>query len=440
MAFNQFMHPKNRYKHEPPDFEKLAECFPNFRKHVQHSKRTKKPFVNFRNPNAVRELSKCLLRNDFNLNVELPSDRLSPTVPSRLNYILWLQDLLQCLPTQNRYVVFDIGCGSSCIYPLLGVKLNDNWTFIASEIDAKNFEYAQRNVTTNGLSERVLLHQVLESDNLFSPLGDTDEVDVCMCNPPFFNSKDDAEKSWQRPSANSSCSGDGKEMIFEQGGDLAFAERLLRDSSKVKGRIKWFTIMFGKKLSFTSFKLKLKTSGVSALTSTEFCQGKTMRWAVAWSFIDTLDIDKIPKSQFQLAKSQKTDKPLTFRCKSSTLEDCENAVSKILAELCISFETEHVGHVLFKFKTSKSEWMHNRRKRRLETFKLTSKRLCDAERKCVQRQDTTSEANSQQKSDVQFECLIFLSHNNDGVEAKICSNPMLKEEINAISVHLKRRI
>ena len=42
-----------------------------------------------------RELACAVLSKDFGLEVVLPTDRLVPMVPQRLNYIHWLEDLLE---------------------------------------------------------------------------------------------------------------------------------------------------------------------------------------------------------------------------------------------------------------------------------------------------------------------------------------------------------
>lgn len=42
-----------------------------------------------------RELACAVLSKDFGLEVVLPADRLVPMVPQRLNYIHWLEDLLE---------------------------------------------------------------------------------------------------------------------------------------------------------------------------------------------------------------------------------------------------------------------------------------------------------------------------------------------------------
>ena len=47
-----------------------------------------------------------------------------------------------------------VGCGSSCVFALLGHKLN-NWRFICTEIDDTNLRYARENVEANKLSEHV---------------------------------------------------------------------------------------------------------------------------------------------------------------------------------------------------------------------------------------------------------------------------------------------
>lgn len=41
-----------------------------------------------------RELNVCLMKEYFDITMDFPTDSLCPPVPNRLNYILWLQDLM----------------------------------------------------------------------------------------------------------------------------------------------------------------------------------------------------------------------------------------------------------------------------------------------------------------------------------------------------------
>ena len=77
--------------------------------------------------------------------------RLIPTVPLRLNYLLWLQDIFK---STSKLDGIDIGTGASCVYPLLAGKLME-WKFVATETDELNFNYACHNVDQNKLTEQI---------------------------------------------------------------------------------------------------------------------------------------------------------------------------------------------------------------------------------------------------------------------------------------------
>jgi len=70
-----------------------------------HENRYGNPTIDWKDPHAVRELTYVLLKDDYNLQLDIPIDQLCPTVPNRANYILWLADLLKesaDLPTPIR--------------------------------------------------------------------------------------------------------------------------------------------------------------------------------------------------------------------------------------------------------------------------------------------------------------------------------------------------
>ena len=71
----------------------------------------------FQNPDALRVLTCTLLKEDFQLDVEIPAGKLVPTLPNRLNYVLWLEDVVRALqlPEEEKVVGLDVGTRGSVL-------------------------------------------------------------------------------------------------------------------------------------------------------------------------------------------------------------------------------------------------------------------------------------------------------------------------------------
>ncbi|KAK9545548.1 hypothetical protein V6000_009962 [Aspergillus fumigatus] len=284
---------RNIYK-DDVDFTTLALQSPAFAKYVKPNGQ-----LDFSDPDAVRQLTKSLLKRDFNLNVEIPENRLCPPVPnSRLNYILWLQGLLDTTGDQYRddydpdrsVLGLDIGTGCCSIYPLLGCTTRPLWEFFATDIDNENVRTARENVTNNGLDGRIRVFKTERTDDLIpldTKLG-IQRLDFTMCNPPFYSSREEmiaSAEAKERPPF-SACTGDEVEMVTE-GGEIAFVHRMIEESLHLRKRVVWYTSMLGKLSSVSAIVEKLMEYGNNNYAVTEFVQGsKTKRWAVAWSWTD----------------------------------------------------------------------------------------------------------------------------------------------------------
>ena len=106
------MHERNIFKNNKPNFEHLAQKYPEFAQYV-HKGSSGKPYVNFKDSAALRSLSVVLLKKFFDLDLEIPLDRLIPTIPLRLNYIHWIEDLLNLneagKSTEDEIIGIDVG-------------------------------------------------------------------------------------------------------------------------------------------------------------------------------------------------------------------------------------------------------------------------------------------------------------------------------------------
>lgn len=309
------MHDRNIFKDNRPNFEELAIEFPEFKPYLQIGG-SGRPYVNFKDPASLRALSTILLKKHFDISLDVPLDRLIPTIPLRLNYIHWIEDLV-AKDDCDCYGI-DIGCGASCVYGLLGNKMN-HWKFAATEVDEESYNYAVNNVNLNNASDSIRLKLVKDAaDNILQPalnLFDIATYDFTMCNPPFFDEIYEEEKAKDRttrrpPAASVSTANDNE--TYTEGGEVMFVTRMINESIKIKSKIRWFTTMLGKKSSLKPLKKLLQKQSEVFMTTISFQQGRTMRWGLAWSFVEN-------KLNFVPTKKEKTAKPYEILCSSSFL-------------------------------------------------------------------------------------------------------------------------
>ena len=159
------------------------------------------------------------------------------------------------------------------------------------------------------------------------------------------------------------------------GGEVSFVTKIIEESKLHKTYIKIFTTMLGRKKNVNILKQKLKyDKEVKCTAVSEFCQGRIMRWGLAWSFDSDVQFNQAEPSKFTKAKKQTkqstpfiialdkgerlTDSAFVFKIMSNLLItdlDAEVTNEKIETEICIT-----------RFKLRKPTWRNQRAKRRNE--------------------------------------------------------------------------
>lgn len=375
MRFNEFMHPRNLYLKKPPDFKQLAIQDLAFRQHSSQDL-VGKVSVNFKDPSAVRSLTCALLRQDFGLEVDLPLNRIIPPVPGRLNYILWVEDLLSNVNTGSNVHGIDIGCGASCIFPLLGAKKN-GWQFLATEIDTLNIEIAKKNVNQNGLSDKIKVIDVRNNEDILITVitDEQEQFDFCMCNPPFYKSVEEQQASLSMHGTPKTVNTASACEMVTEGGERAFVSKIIEDSVCLQTKIKIYSSMVGKKSSLKIIKDKLRKHGITNTCTTEFCQGKTLRWGIAWSFCTDFVLQTSTCLSQKLKKTKRLPQLVyVVPCDAVgvaeyTLPCVKNRLFSILCELkVIVDETLHHKEGSWVVTAVENTWSNQRFKRRKKKF------------------------------------------------------------------------
>ncbi|XP_072949317.1 U6 small nuclear RNA (adenine-(43)-N(6))-methyltransferase [Epargyreus clarus] len=428
MALNKFMHPRNIYK-IPPDFAKLAESFKEFSE-VAKVDVTGKVSIDFKNPNALRVLTKCLLKSDFNIDIEIPEDRLVPTLPLRLNYILWLEDLLDAIERNDSVRGLDIGTGACAIYPILAAVKN-KWFMVGTESDEDSLKKARDNIERNNLQDLI---QVRKNDtttvlNFILQDENKQKFHFCMCNPPFYSTFQDLweSRSPARPPPKNGFTGSPQELITE-GGELQFCRKILEESKIHKDDIIIFTTMVGHKYNLKELVLDLQAEGIK-YTTTEFCQGRITRWGLAWTYQDW-DIGVLVPSR---DKPRKRNLPITFSLPK--LPEEKNDIGPVMEKFKAIFEGLEITHniinkrkneVTLDFTALNNTWSNQRRKRRL------MKRIQEDEAKKI-KIDESAASSTVDKTEVTKDLSTLEKNGNSDNDTKGTVEPsIIKPVVNAI--------
>ena len=279
------------------NFEQLAAKDLEFNVLWESLPKKLKKTLDWQDPEQLRTLTRALLRQHFNLRVGLPPDRLTPAVPVRYKYIQWIQRLLDTTSgsfttehdTNRQISGLDVGVGASCIYPLLGCATHPTWRFYGTDIDAKAISTATANVSKNKLDPRIRLLFTTPDSPLFplDTLG-AESLDFTMCNPPFYASADErtASAAAKKRAPRAACTAADIEAITE-GGEVAFALRMVEESRQLRDRVQWYTIQLGKDESVAAVVDELREAGCSNWAVGNLKPGHvTVRRALAWSWRD----------------------------------------------------------------------------------------------------------------------------------------------------------
>ena len=154
------------------------------------------------------------------------------------------------------------------------------------------------------------------------------------------------------------------------GGEVAFAMKMVEESEALHDQVSIYTILLGHKSSVAEVKKVLHTtSGVTSLSSTQFCQGKTMRWGVAWTYVPGVDLGSVKSLKAKKSKEKpflwsvfrkekkERNAGRTFAMLAPWLRDLE-------VETEIGLSSQHLCTV--KLVARKNTWVKQRRKRRRE--------------------------------------------------------------------------
>ncbi len=293
------LHPRNRFR-AGYDFAALVGANPRLAEFVGPNAYGDTS-IDYANPAAVKALNQALLSFAYGLrHWDLPAGYLCPPVPGRSDYLHYLADLLApgdaaTIPRGPAVRVLDIGTGANCIYPLIGAS-EYGWSFVGTEIDPVALRWAQKTVaahpTVAGLIE--CRAQPSPMDSLRGVIQPGERFDLTMCNPPFHASAAEAAAGTRRKQRNLggprtaapvlNFGGQAGEL-WCPGGELAFVQRMISQSTALPRHSRWFTTLVSRSAHLPLLEAALRAAQATDVRIIAMAQGQKQSRILAWTFL-----------------------------------------------------------------------------------------------------------------------------------------------------------
>jgi len=312
------LHPRNKHRHRY-NFKELSDINPELLKFVKLNEYGYES-IDFANANAVLELNKSLLKYFYKIdNWNIPEGYLCPPIPGRADYIHYAADILASgnagvIPTGNKINVLDIGVGSNCIFPLIGNR-EYGWKFVGVDISKIALESANRIIDENlGLSNEIELRFQKNKNHIFRDVVHVeDHFDLCICNPPFHSSIEEAsivankkvnnltKTKIKNSNVQLNFGGQANEL-YCNGGEIKFIINMARESKIYFQQFLWFTTLVSKQSNVKTVNNVLKELDAFEIRTIEMRQGNKISRIVSWTYLSIESQHSWLKNYWQKSK------------------------------------------------------------------------------------------------------------------------------------------
>jgi 23S rRNA (adenine1618-N6)-methyltransferase len=293
------MHERNIHR-DGYDMAALSAAFPLLGEHVITSQ-VGTPTINFADRRAVLALNQAILAHHYDIKGwNLPEEYLCPPVPGRADYIHHAADLLAAsnrgaIPEGISTRVLDIGVGANMIYPIVGRKTY-GWSFTGSDIDERALQSAREIIAHNELlQEHVSLKLQKNPTHFFKGIvGNEDEFDLVVCNPPFYANEAEASEAAGRKWKNL---GKEKDMgsqrnfgghtteLYCEGGEMQFIRKMIEESFFFARKCYWFTTLVSKQEHMHQLHRVLQRVKATEVKVIPMSQGQKSSRVLAWTLL-----------------------------------------------------------------------------------------------------------------------------------------------------------
>ncbi|MFN5418485.1 MAG: 23S rRNA (adenine(1618)-N(6))-methyltransferase RlmF [Flavobacteriia bacterium] len=286
------LHPRNKHNNLY-DFDLLVGETPELKDFILLNPKGEQT-IDFANQNTVKCLNKALLKSYYKIDFwDIPNNYLCPPIPGRADYIHYLADLLD-LKAKKEIKCLDIGTGSNCIYPIIGVQ-EYQWNFVASDIDFLAVRNAKEIISQNNSLEGKIEIRLQKNPRFMfkDVILEKEFFDLTLCNPPFHSSEEEANKGSLRkiknlqgekkPKVELNFGGKNNELWCE-GGEAKFIKDMIFESKHFAKNCNWFTCLVSKKENLRAIYKILKKVEVKESRTIEMAQGNKVSRFVAWRF------------------------------------------------------------------------------------------------------------------------------------------------------------